>query len=171
MNKRVYLLFICLSVLFVQNIFAQKNLLTNFPNGFTPEEVGSRLAYRFVNSKHALYVGKWIGYYETFTHSAAFEYAVMTKKDRLAKLVQDKFDCLLTKEKQYLPPKNHVDLNTFGSLPLKLYKVTKKKCYFDLGMSYADSQWEVPADAKPKQKSGRIKGIRGRHDCGLMICT
>ena len=30
MNKRVYLLFICLSVLFVQNIFAQKNLLTNF---------------------------------------------------------------------------------------------------------------------------------------------
>lgn len=97
MNKRVYLLFICLSVLLVQNIFAQKNLLTNFPNGFTPEEVGSRLAYRFVNSKHALYVGKWIGYYETFTHSAAFEYAVMTKKDRLAKLVQDKFDCLLTK--------------------------------------------------------------------------
>lgn len=158
MNKRVYLLFICLSVLFVQNIFAQKNLLTNFPNGFTPEEVGSRLAYRFVNSKHALYVGKWIGYYETFTHSAAFEYAVMTKKDRLAKLVQDKFDCLLTKEKQYLPPKNHVDLNTFGSLPLKLYKVTKKKCYFDLGMSYADSQWEVPADAKPKQKEWADKG-------------
>jgi len=30
MNKRVYLLFICLSVLLVQNIFAQKNLLTNF---------------------------------------------------------------------------------------------------------------------------------------------
>ena len=58
MNKRVYLLFICLSVLFVQNIFAQKNLLTNFPNGFTPEEVGSRLAYRFVNSKHALYVDR-----------------------------------------------------------------------------------------------------------------
>lgn len=158
MNKRVYLLFICLSVLLVQNIFAQKNLLTNFPNGFTPEEVGSRLAYRFVNSKHALYVGKWIGYYETFTHSAAFEYAVMTKKDRLAKLVQDKFDCLLTKEKRYLPPKNHVDLNTFGSLPLKLYKVTKKKCYFDLGMSYADSQWEVPADAKPKQKEWADKG-------------
>lgn len=99
MNKRVYLLFICLSVLLVQNIFAQKNLLTNFPNGFTPEEVGSRLAYRFVNSKHALYVGKWIGYYETFTHSAAFEYAVMTKKDRLAKLVQDKFDCLSAKNR------------------------------------------------------------------------
>ena len=30
MNKREYLLFICLSVLLVQNIFAQKNLLTNF---------------------------------------------------------------------------------------------------------------------------------------------
>lgn len=106
------------------------------------------------------------------THSAAFEYAVMTKKDRLAKLVQDKFDCLLTKEKRYLPPKNHVDLNTFGSLPLKLYKVTKKKCYFDLGMSYADSQWEVPAACQsPSKKSGQVKGIRGRHDCGLMICT
>ena len=30
MNKRVYLLFICLSVLLVKNIFAQK-MLTNFP--------------------------------------------------------------------------------------------------------------------------------------------
>ena len=87
MNKRVYLLFICLSVLLVQNIFAQKNLLTNFPNGFTPEEVGSRLAYRFVNSKHALYVGKWIGYYETFTHSAAFEYAVMSWQKQLRNMI------------------------------------------------------------------------------------
>lgn len=43
MNKRVYLLFICLSVLLVQNIFAQKNLLTNFPNGFTPEKSGKSL--------------------------------------------------------------------------------------------------------------------------------
>lgn len=85
MNKRVYLLFICLSVLLVQNIFAQKNLLTNFPNGFTPEEVGSRLAYRFVNSKHALYVGKWIGYYETFTHSAAFELCCNDEKRQIGK--------------------------------------------------------------------------------------
>lgn len=155
MNKRVYLLFICLSILLVQNIFAQKKLLTNFPNGFTLKEIRSRLAYRFVNSKHALYVGKWIGYYETFTHSAAFEYAVV---DKLMKLIQDKSDYLLTKEKQYLPPRNHVDLNTFGSLPLKLYKVIKKKCYFDLGMSYADSQWEVSADANPKQKEWADKG-------------
>lgn len=140
------------------NLFAQVDILMNFPKGYTPEEVGSHLAYRFVDSKHALYVGKWIGYYETFTWSGALEYATITENDSLVKLIRDKFDYLLTEEKQYLPPKTHVDLNTFGSLALKLYEVTKDKYYLDLGMSYADSQWEVPANVTYEGKAWADKG-------------
>ena len=32
-----------------QLVFAQTSLLTNFPEGYTPKEVGKRLAYHFVD--------------------------------------------------------------------------------------------------------------------------
>jgi hypothetical protein len=54
MNKWFFILLVLLPF----QLFAQKNVLTDFPKGYTPEEVGERLSYRFVDSKHALYVGK-----------------------------------------------------------------------------------------------------------------
>ena len=156
MCKRL-LMILCI-VLPSQLLFAQVNVLSGFPKGTTPEEVGKRLAYHFVDMKHALYVGKWIGYYETFTWSGALKYAALTKDKKLIKLLQDKFDLLLTTEKAYLPPKTHVDLNTFGSLALELYKVTKDEKYKEIGLAYADSQWELPENAKPKEKDWADKG-------------
>ncbi|RAZ95349.1 glycosyl hydrolase, partial [Klebsiella oxytoca] len=38
------------------------------------------------------------------------------------------------------------------------YRVTKDKKYLYLGLPYADSQWEVPANAKPKEKEWAEKG-------------
>ena len=32
-----------------QFVFAQTSLLTDFPEGYTPKEVGKRLAYHFVD--------------------------------------------------------------------------------------------------------------------------
>jgi len=46
----------------------------------------------------------------------------------------------------------------FGSLPLTLYRITEDKRYFDLGLPYADTQWEVPANAKPEEKAWADKG-------------
>ncbi len=151
-------LLMLLCVLPFQLLFAQTDILSEFPKGYTPEEVGKRLAYHFVDMKHALYVGKWIGYYETFTWDGSLKYAALTKDKKLVNLLQDKFDLLLTTETAYLPPKTHVDLNTFGSLVLELYKVTKEERYKELGLIYADTQWEVPANAKPKEKEWADKG-------------
>ena len=58
-----------------QLLFAQKSMLKDFPEGSTPEEIGKRLAYRFLTEKHALHVGKWIGYPETFYWNGALRYA------------------------------------------------------------------------------------------------
>ena len=38
-----------------QLLFAQTKLLTDFPKGCTPQEVGKRLAYHFVDGKHMLH--------------------------------------------------------------------------------------------------------------------
>lgn len=143
----------------VQFIFAQKSTLSNFPKGYKPEEVGKLIAYRFVDSKHALHAGKWISYPETFYWRGALQYASLTKDKELFGLIQKKFKLLLSNESQLLPIKNHVDLNMFGSLPLEFYYLTKEKKYLDLGLPYADTQWEVPADATTEQKDWAQKGF------------
>lgn len=139
-------------------LFAQTGLLKDFPRGYAPEEVGKRLAYKFVNEKHALHAGKWIGYPETFYWNGALNVAALTKDKVLLNLLQNKFERLITTEKELLPIMNHVDLNMFGSLPLNFYQVTREKRYLELGMPYADTQWEVPADAKPHEKEWAGKG-------------
>lgn len=141
-----------------QLMFAQKSLLKDFPEGYTPKEIGKRIAYRFLTEKHALHVGKWIGYPETFYWSGALRYADGAKDKELIQRLQEKFDFLFTEEKILQPIMNHVDLNMFGSLPLEFYLVTKDLKYRYLGLPYADSQWELPRNAKPHEKEWAEKG-------------
>lgn len=156
MYKKVFALLFLLSSF--QLLIAQTSLLKNFPEGYTPDEIGRRIAYRFVTEKHALHAGKWIGYPETFYWNGSLKYAAAAKDKALIKLLQARFEHLFTTEKELLPIKNHVDLNMFGSLPLELYWVTKDERYKELGLPYADTQWEVPEDAKPSEKEWAEKG-------------
>ena len=141
-----------------QFVFAQTSLLTDFPEGYTPKEVGKRLAYHFVDGKHMLHIGKWISYPETFTWNGGLKFAALTNDQELVKLLQNRFELLFTTEKALLPIMNHVDVNMFGSLPLELYKITKDQRYLDLGLPYADTQWQLPANAKPKEREWDQKG-------------
>lgn len=152
-------LFLSLLTIFsFQFLFAQQNLLSNFPKGFSPKEVGNRLAYHFVDDRHELYAGRWIHYAEVCTWNGALKLALKTKDQKLIKFLQNKFEPFFTREKVLLPPMNHVDYNMFGSLALELYQITKDKRYLDMGLAYADSQWEVPANAKQEEKAFSDKG-------------
>lgn len=141
-----------------QFLLARTNLLNDFPEGFTPEEVGKRLAYHFVDDRHELYAGRYIHYAEVCTWTGSFDYALMTKDQELVTLLQNKFEPFFTSEKALLPPMNHVDYNMFGGLALRLYQITKDKRYLDMGMEYADTQWTVPENAKPEEKAWAEKG-------------
>ncbi len=152
------LLFSVLCLLSWQNLSAQVELLTNFPKGYEPEVIGKKMAYHFVNGKHLLHVGKWISYPETFTWNGALNFGYITADKELVLLLQNRFEPLFSTEKALLPIMNHVDVNMFGSLPLTLYRITGEQRYYDLGMPYADTQWQVPADAKPKEREWAEKG-------------
>lgn len=141
-----------------QLLLAQQKSLTKFPKGYRPEEVGKLIAYRFIEAKHALHAGKWISYPETFYWNGALKYASLTKDTTLLRLLEKKFQPLFTTEKALLPIRNHVDLNMFGSLPLGLYQLTNNQKYRDLGMPYADTQWELPQNAKPQDSAWAQKG-------------
>ena len=94
MYKKVFALLFLLSSF--QLLIAQTSLLKNFPEGYTPDEIGRRIAYRFVTEKHALHAGKWIGYPETFYWNGSLKYAAAAKDKALIKLLQARFEHLFT---------------------------------------------------------------------------
>ncbi|MDR1937345.1 MAG: glycoside hydrolase family 88 protein [Tannerellaceae bacterium] len=151
-------LFLLLVLFPFQLVCSQGNSLTDFPKGATPEEIGKRLAYHFVDDRHELYAGRYIHYAEVCTWSGALDYAIRTKNQELIKLLRNKFEPFFTREKDLLPPMNHVDYNMFGGLALQFYQLTKDKRYREMGMAYADSQWELPKDAKIEEKYWAEKG-------------
>jgi rhamnogalacturonyl hydrolase YesR len=137
---------------------AQKALFKDFPEDKTPQIIGKNLAYHFLDGKHELY-DRYVHYAEVCTWNGALDYALAVKDQQLIKLLQDKFEPLFTYEKALLPPKNHVDYNMFGSLALKLYQITKDERYKQIGLDYADTQWEVPKNAKPSERAWADKGF------------
>lgn len=156
MFKKLVLVFLCFISL--QYMSAQTELLTNFPEGYEPEVIGKRMAYHFIDGKHLLHVGKWISYPETFTWNGALNFGDVTGDKELIRLLQNRFEPLFTTEKALLPIMNHVDVNMFGSLPLTLYRITGERRYYDLGMPYADTQWQLPINANEKEKEWADKG-------------
>lgn len=155
MRKRLVFL-LCFIPFFL--LSAQTNELKKFPKGYTPKEVGKRLSYNFINARHDLYFGRYIHYAEVCTWNGALDYAVKTKDKKLIKHLVDRFEPLFSREEALLPPMNHVDYNMFGSLALKLYQITDDKRYLDMGLAYADSQWQIPANANPEEKVWAEKG-------------
>ncbi|WP_312336491.1 glycoside hydrolase family 88 protein [Sphingobacterium sp.] len=154
MIKKIFLFLLFLPVQFLT---AQTDL-ANFPTGADPKEVGHRIAHRFIAGKHMLHAGKWISYPETFYWTGAINYAHLMGDQELMQAMKARFSKLTASEPQLLPIKNHVDLNMFGSLPLRLYQLTKEKSYLDLGLPYADTQWELPQNASQEAKDWAQKG-------------
>jgi unsaturated rhamnogalacturonyl hydrolase len=157
MYKRLFLFL--LATFTAQLLFAQREGLSSFPKGSTPNEVGKRLAYHFVDSRYDLYAERYIHYAGICTWNGALDYALKTKDQKLIKLLQEKFEPFFSLDKPLLPPMNHVDYNMFGSLALKLYQITKDERYKKMGLAYADSQWEVPKNANPNEKAWADKGF------------
>jgi rhamnogalacturonyl hydrolase YesR len=64
--------------------------------------------------------------------------------DLSARLIR-RFDRLLGPEESGLvPTERHVDFSIFGALPLEVYIEAKDRKYLDLGLPFADRQWEHP---------------------------
>ena len=120
-------------------------------------ETGKKVAWRFLETPHLFY-NDTIHYAETFTWLASIRFAVLSGDKELLSRLIGRFELLFNEEKKFLPAKNHVDFNMFGSLPLELYKVTREERYRELGMSYADTQWELPPDVSEEGRAFMKQG-------------
>ena len=140
--------------------------LKNFPKGKTPEEIGTRIAEKFLVTSHSRFGDTrpvkpptHVTYPDVCTWLGGLWFSEVTKNQDLFKRFEKRFTPLFSTEKNLQPVPNHVDNNVFGSVPLVLYQRTKETKYLDLGLKYADTQWTLPGDAKPEQKAWADKGF------------
>ncbi|MDE6172305.1 MAG: glycoside hydrolase family 88 protein, partial [Bacteroides sp.] len=131
-----------------------------------PKVIGARIVNKFLVTPHTRFgnpraekAPNYLTYPDACTWLGALWFSQAVKDREMQQRLKDRFEPLFTTEKNMLPRMNHVDHNVVGAVPLEIYmqKLGDRK-YYDLGMKYADTQWEVPADAKPEQKEYAEQG-------------
>ena len=132
---------------------------SNLPKGATPEEVGKKLADRFLAGPAApsprvpspqmanmpSYM-RTIGYAEIGTWYGALNFAQLTKDEALQKQLVARFDSYMPggADAAKRPTRRHVDDSIFGVVPLEIAIETKDPKYLTEGKWWADRQWENP---------------------------
>ena len=157
--------FLLLANISLVNAESKSYDLNHFPKGKTPQEIGKRIAEKFLKTPHSKYGNTHpetpptqITYPEVCTWLGGMWFAEVTKNEDLFDRFEKRFAPLFDEEKNLQPMPNHVDNNVFGSVPLELYMQTKQQKYLDLGLKYADKQWELPPNAKPEEKGWADQG-------------
>lgn len=146
-------------------LWAKDKTLTDFPAGADPKDVGTRIVNKFLATPHTRFgnpraekAPNYITYPDAVAWLGALWFAKATDNTAMTDRLIDRFEPLYGAEKHLLPRMNHVDHNVVGSVPLEIYMQRGGQKYYDLGMRYADTQWETPDDAKPEQKAYADKG-------------
>jgi unsaturated rhamnogalacturonyl hydrolase len=163
MNKLKSVLFLVIA--FSIQIYAQDFNLKKFPEEKSPEKIGKQLVEKYLNTPHSRYGNTrpeqpptLITYPDVCTWLGGLWFAKETKDTELFNKLEKRFEPLFNEEKHLQPKPNHVDNNVFGALPFEFYLQTKEKKYFELGLYYANTQWELPENAKPEEKKYHEKG-------------
>jgi unsaturated rhamnogalacturonyl hydrolase len=120
------------------------SLLSQWPEGRSPQEIGLHVAEHFVTSPHMDM--KPIIYPEFCAWYGALQYASATRNQRLADELIARYQPLLSEKNASLVPhdQRHVDYEIYGILPLQIYRMTGERKYLDIGIAYADRQWDKP---------------------------
>jgi unsaturated rhamnogalacturonyl hydrolase len=115
---------------------------SEWPEGKSPREIGKRVAERFVASPHLR--PNTIIYPEVCAWYGALTFAKLDRDKDLTRRLIARFDPLFAAESALVPAERHVDYSVFGTVPLEIYIQTNEKKYLDLGLSFADRQWDNP---------------------------
>jgi unsaturated rhamnogalacturonyl hydrolase len=125
---------------------APDRFLASWPERATsPQEVGRRVAQRFLASPHALWPERGtLSYSEVCVWYGALTFAQLTDDAELSARLVERLETLLAREPELIPPVDHVDNSVFGVIPLEAYRQTKATRFRALGLAFADGQWDHP---------------------------
>lgn len=128
-----------------------------WPEGASPQEIGKRVAERFVASPYGGFgrttPPESITYPETCTWYGALTFAQLAGDAQLRTRLVQRFEPLLNERKDLVPVPDHVDSTVFAAVPLELYLQTNDRRYLDLGREMADRQWGEPFGSRATDES------------------
>lgn len=169
--------------------------LITFPDRKDPKTVGEGVVNLFIRSgnsnwgdMHSSKKSSLTSYPDICAWLGAFWYAEAAGNNGLFDQLVAKFDQFLEVDDKSIEPNkslvtqiprtenNAVDYNIFGAVPLHIYYVKKQrgaaeadiKKYLDLGLRYADQQWELPTEKKYLEK---MKDPEYYHNLGYSYQT
>ena len=130
---------------------AQNKYFSSWPEGYSPEEVGKRIAEHFVTSPHQ--DPQKIVYPEVCTWYGALTFAQLSGNKALLDELIKRFEPLMSAPgADLIHRERHVDYEVFGTVPLEIYVATKEPQYLELGRTFADTQWEpLPPDVHVRE--------------------
>jgi rhamnogalacturonyl hydrolase YesR len=119
-----------------------------WPAGASPQEIGARVAERFIASPQAG-IGMpggpgRITYPETITWYGALTFAQLAGNKDMSSRLAARFAPLFTTDAGLIPDPVNVDFTVFGAVPFELYIETGDERYLELGRHFADAQWASP---------------------------
>jgi rhamnogalacturonyl hydrolase YesR len=121
---------------------AERAELRDWPAGASPREIGKRVAENFV-ARPFERPTRYVIYPEVCTWYGALTFAELAGDTDLRDRLVRKFDPLLTEPgAKNISPDAHVDYRVFGAVPLEIYLQTKDPRFLELGLSFAEKQWE-----------------------------
>ncbi|MDB6016963.1 MAG: glycosyl hydrolase family 88 [Pedosphaera sp.] len=119
-----------------------------WPKNSSPQEIGKRVAERFVCSPHQNFgrsePPKTITYPEVCAWYGALTFAQLSHDQDLSARLIKRFEPLLTPaESRMVPAPKNVDASVFGVVPFEIYIQTRDPRCLALGKKIADKQWDV----------------------------
>ena len=120
--------------------------LINYKKDQTPTEIGLRLVKNPLNRKdYMLYGQEGLHYAEACTAYSAYRFAALTGNKELLAELNKRYEGILDNNK-LISRRPHVDQSVIGILPLEIYMRTGDKKFLELGLSFADRQWQDPCE-------------------------
>lgn len=111
------------------------------------KEVGSRVVEDLLSrDDYILYKNGGLHYAEACTALGALRFADEIGNKALLDRIIARYDKFLDENSILVSRQSHVDHNVEGIVPLQIYLITGDKRYLELGLTFADSQWENPRE-------------------------
>ena len=130
--------------------------------------IGNRVAEQFLASDPIDYGNNLPGYQAPYNYGRgkemnysvvslwvnAIEFAHRSHNKKLENRLIEFFEPFYGERKSKCNRDNHVDFSIFGAIPLEIYLMNGDKRALELGLRYADHQWEDPTGEPGKRVGG-----------------
>ena len=134
--------------------------MIDFSSFTDPRPAGQAICRQFLSTEAENYApqgydgvpcgeGKFVMYAVVSLWLNALKFSTAIQDRELTRQLTARFEPFFGEKASKCSPCNHVDFSVFGSVPLRIAQINGDERARQLGLSYADGQWEAPDAAHP----------------------